>query len=317
MPNIWTHLIFGQHVLERLKHNDWIRSDFERNMFHLGCQGPDFLFYHNFLPWKKDKRMNAIGSAMHKEQCGPLLVDMFRTMNGRTPNESNSLYVIGFLLHHVLDRNMHPYVFVKSGFKKWNHQKFEVMLDTIFAAKYLNIDTWRTPVWKYIHIGPSFPDPIVKMFREVTPRWLSPYVEGVSDDDWNAAYRDMISAQWLFHDPSGIRRMVTFGQISPMVYKRKLPDVDLLNEQKLTWKDPSEPEQVHHDSVWDLYEKAMIDGVRAAGKAIAYLDAAAQHQNDEADALLLELEEVIGNRSYETGKPCDSGLDIIYEEPII
>ncbi|MDZ7543944.1 hypothetical protein GNF83_22840, partial [Clostridium perfringens] len=63
MPNIWTHLLFGDEAMKAAGMSSWIEERKLRNLFYLGCQGPDFLFYHNFLPWKKDKTMNRIGSA--------------------------------------------------------------------------------------------------------------------------------------------------------------------------------------------------------------------------------------------------------------
>ena len=71
MPNIWTHLIFGQELMNQLGHANMLSDKQLRHVFSLGCQGPDFLFYHNFLPWKKDKKLNELGSLMHTKACGP------------------------------------------------------------------------------------------------------------------------------------------------------------------------------------------------------------------------------------------------------
>lgn len=44
MPNVWAHLIFGQLVLEKLNESELLLSDEHKNMFNMGCQGPDFYF---------------------------------------------------------------------------------------------------------------------------------------------------------------------------------------------------------------------------------------------------------------------------------
>ncbi|EXX87408.1 hypothetical protein BG53_01425 [Paenibacillus darwinianus] len=44
---------------------------------------------------------------------------------------------------HTLDRNVHPYVFSRSGFRKWDHQRFEVMMDTLVVSRRLRLETWK------------------------------------------------------------------------------------------------------------------------------------------------------------------------------
>lgn len=41
----------------------------------------------------------------------------------------------------------------------------------------------------------------------------------------------MIQAQNLFHDPARIKTMLTFGQIEPFLFKKRLSPTDFLNEQ--------------------------------------------------------------------------------------
>lgn len=49
MPNVWTHLLFGQEALAAAGLGRSIEEDRCRRLFNLGCQGPDFLFYHQFF----------------------------------------------------------------------------------------------------------------------------------------------------------------------------------------------------------------------------------------------------------------------------
>src|SRR4051794_2943005 len=112
MPNIWTHLIYGKQLLIQINKQELISSQNLLNLFNLGCQGPDFLFYHHFLPWKKLKYMNELGGLMHQEQCGPVLMEMMLHVReqGKSIIDPEAVYVLGFLTHHVLDRNMHPFI---------------------------------------------------------------------------------------------------------------------------------------------------------------------------------------------------------------
>src|SRR5690606_25882357 len=116
-----------------------------------------------------------------------------------------TVYVTGFMMHHVLDRNMHPYVFTKSGSVKWDHQRFEVILDTIIVKKFLDLDTWANPAWKQIDIGEAFPDSVVNMLEQIAGTHYADLAGKFDKQAWNDAYRDMIKAQKIFHDPYGIK----------------------------------------------------------------------------------------------------------------
>ncbi|MFC5452997.1 zinc dependent phospholipase C family protein [Paenibacillus aestuarii] len=309
MPNIWTHLIFGQELLTHMGHTNVMNDKQLKHVLSLGCQGPDFLFYHNFLPWKKDKKLSTLGSSMHTDACGPFLLDLVRQVQGRGLYNPAVLYVLGFLTHHILDRNMHPYVFYKSGFKKWNHQRFEVIMDTIVLKRKRGLSTWETPVWKEIYVGEAFPLGIVPALSRSASKHY-PVAADLSENDWNDAYRDMIRAQKLFHDPSGIKRLLTLGQIAPFVYTKKPAPLDYMNEAKAVWNCPTSLAETYTYSVWDLWDIALEDGLTVLHAAIRALQSG-------KDADFAAFSHVLGNRSYETGKPCGEGHEIVHVQPII
>jgi hypothetical protein len=313
MPNIWTHLIFGQELLSKLGHESVWNDKQLRNVFNLGCQGPDFLFYHHFLPWQRDKKMSRLGSVMHQKACGPFLLDMVRSVQGRGIYNPAVLYVLGFMTHHVLDRNMHPYVFYKSGFKKWKHQRFEIIMDTLVVKKKLGIETWKTPAWKEIYVGEAFPMGIVPALTDAMAKSYPGLSAKIASEDWDDAYRDMIKAQRLFHDPTGMKRALTLGQITPLVYEKRPEPLDYMNEAGTTWNCPTSLDETYTHSAWDLWEQASEDGLKVIKAALQVLQG-----GSSADGhLIAELEKSLGNLSYETGKDCDSGLEIIHVKPMI
>ncbi|SEB55329.1 zinc dependent phospholipase C family protein [Paenibacillus sp. GP183] len=313
MPNIWTHLLFGQELMSKLGHEDVWKDKQLRNVFNLGCQGPDFLFYHHFLPWQRDKKMAELGSLMHKKECGPFLLDLVHHVHGRGLYNPAVLYVLGFITHHILDRNMHPYVFHKSGFKKWKHQRFEIIMDTLVVKKMLGKETWNTPVWKEIDVGKAFPMGIVPALMDAAAKRYPALSSKIASEDWDEAYRDMIKAQRLFHDPTGMKRALTLGQISPLVYEKQPAPLDYLNEARATWNCPTSLDETYSHSVWDLWEQAGKDGEQVMKAALQTLQSGLSAKGDHA----AELEMVLGNVSYETGKSCDSGLEIVHVNPMI
>lgn len=50
MPDLWTHYFFAK----QLKYERRLEIE-QDDIYYLGAQGPDFLFYRAFEPWKKDK----------------------------------------------------------------------------------------------------------------------------------------------------------------------------------------------------------------------------------------------------------------------
>jgi hypothetical protein len=311
MPNLWTHNIFGDGIARDAGMHDWLDRSELKQLYHLGCQGPDFLFYHRFLPWQGQSLMNELGTRMHQESCGPVLMQMADAVKkaGGTLADPLTVYVAGFMMHHVLDRNAHPYIFTKSGSRKWDHQRFEVIIDTLMVKRHLGLDTWRTPAWKQIDAGKRLPDAVAGMLQDIALAHYPDIANQIGTEDWHNAYRDMIRAQKLFHDPSGIKRILTFGQIEPLVYKRRNPERDWLNEARAPWRHPAIEHETSTKSFQDLWEDAVRDGRRVIDAAIRFW----REGGDEArNALTAE----IGNRSYEHGRPLEEGLTIRFEEPI-
>lgn len=312
MPNIWTHALFGQQLLAEFKEEAPPIKDYE-GLFQLGCQGPDFLLYHNFLPWKTGKQMSELGGSMHRKNCGPVLLDFFtksKQLEDSQIKEEALAYFIGFLTHHIMDRNFHPYVHCKAGYRKWDHQRFEVIMDTIFVEKMKGWQTWNTPAWKQIDAGEQLPQAVASILRDTVATWY-PEAEDVTEADWQQAYRDMLNAQKLFHDPWGWKRVVTFGQIEPLMYKKHNKPLDYLNENHAEWQHPAVEDETHTYSAWDLWDHSMEDGRAVLAPLLQWLN-----DSDDRTESFEQFKAVLGNRSYDHGKDCDSGLEVRYSQPI-
>lgn len=325
MPNVWAHFIFGQLVFERLGECALIESDEKKNIFNMGCQGPDFLFYHRFFPWQRSIALNRLGTEMHNRNCGPVLVEMLDSVVGRPAcpkrPDSSILYTLGFVLHHILDRNLHPYVFSKSGFRKWDHQRFEIMMDTIIARELWGIETWKTPVWKHIDTKGAFPATVVDAFESIAALYYEELAPLIKREDWNQANRDFTAAQRLFHDPTGIRKILTFGQIEPFTYKRGAMPFDVLNVEEQPWLDPVDGATYHNESVWQLWNQALDDAAEVVSAILIWLRAYEQPQftKEERYHVRLLREDAIAlidNRSYETGLHCDFNSTIRFADTV-
>ncbi len=314
MPNVWTHNLFGYEIVTELGHDVILRDRQLKNIFQLGCQGPDPLFYHHFFPWQKDKPMYPIGSQIHRTACGPFLMDLLDEVKGRGLYNPAVIYTLGFILHHILDRHLHPYIFYHSGFKIKDHLRFEIILDSLLVQKKLQIETWKTPVWKELYIGDTLPLGIAPALMKVTSNHFPKNIAHISEQHWHDSYRDMIKALRIFHDPYGVKRVLLAGSISTYVYKKRIPKLDFLNESHREWNCPTNQNDLHTSSVWDLWEIAKEDGLQVLREVISYIKSVNTLQEDVNRE---KVKKVIGNKSYETGKDCDLQLKITYVQSMM
>ena len=117
--------------------------------YRIGCNGPDFLFFHDILPlWKKqNKRVSRIGGKIHQENINlfyKIAIQIYHDEKDLTIKEALASYICGHFLHWRLDSIMHPYVVYRTGFNEPTssgyHHRFESMMDTILLKKYWNYD---------------------------------------------------------------------------------------------------------------------------------------------------------------------------------
>jgi len=104
MPAIVAHYQFGRMVLDNLCYpiNKLINK--HRNMFDIGLQGPDILFFHK--PYKKNP-VSDIGYKIHDENAEKFLKN---AMEYSFKNEKYLAYLLGVVCHYSLDKACHPYV---------------------------------------------------------------------------------------------------------------------------------------------------------------------------------------------------------------
>ncbi|TLS53440.1 zinc dependent phospholipase C family protein [Paenibacillus antri] len=310
MPNVWTHSIYGEILLERLSLTRMLEGDPALGpLFRFGCQGPDPLFYHRFYPWmkKESARSDALGGLLHKSRCGAFLRDLLRCCDGAAPNDPRAVYALGWLAHHALDRIAHPFVFARQGDRKRDHQRLETAIDTYVAERLRGIDTLRVPVRQTLDAGKTLPGGVAKQVedavRRTYPEYDSPFLDGL----WQQSYNDMLTAFSLFHDPSGLKTKLLAGAIEPFVPGRRDAALDPMNDRRAPWRPPADKTKTSQESFWDVWERALGDGERLVGAAAAWLAASRAGGGGAADAgdAWRAFEAALGDLSYETGLAAD------------
>ncbi|OEF99044.1 hypothetical protein BHF71_02335 [Vulcanibacillus modesticaldus] len=303
MPNVWTHNIFAERVAEKAK----IDISQARRIYNLGAQGPDLFFYHNFWPWKKKKSLEYLGSKIHKENCGEFLIQMISYIKRHSDLPILKYYVLGFISHHLLDRNTHPYIIYKSGEGGHKHQELEIIIDSILAKDFYDIETWKTPVYKEIYASKNLDSSIQSMIA-----FLINKVHHIDLPNFerkiNRSYKDMITALKILFDPSGLKQKIFGELVSPYTYKRDIPNKDFLNQNKELWLHPANENATSRESFYELLEKAEEEG-RIIFLAIEdYL---------RGFKSLEFIQGLIGNISYDTGESCEEKLKYQYFDIIV
>ncbi len=124
MPNYFAHLIFGGKVLQALPQPLAQQIREERAAFHLGCLGPDPLFFYRPAlpnPYRRE------GVRMHAENAAPTFQRMAKAMRAGVPQVGS--YAAGFLCHLALDSACHGYINARAAMGPIEHIPMEAELD--------------------------------------------------------------------------------------------------------------------------------------------------------------------------------------------
>ena len=254
MPAALTHYSFALDVYSSL-------DDIDKDYFLLGTQGPDPFFYRGIL--KKGRPSNykeiwQIGENLHHENVAPIYIKM---LEGAKGDKKLASFVYGLFLHYCLDKNVHPYVFYRSGFDsqgkldskyKYCHGAFEALLDINLSKR---MKTYTNP-GKTINLKNINLDEVSFLFNVIED-------SNLTKNTYKESTLDFIHIEKVLFSRSGIKRILfrLVGKYSlamamsyPHFYKR-LDYIDVLNLKHNEWKDPCSGE-VFTSSIFDLMDKA-------------------------------------------------------------
>lgn len=304
MPNIWTHILFCEEVVDAIEQP----YPYSRNepYMKLGAQGPDPFFYYNFWPWIKNEPINEIGSALHTKNCGAFLLDLIT--RAKDANDEVKAYVTGFITHHILDRNTHPYIHYRAGYEGSNHQKLEITIDTLMMERYHKLKTWKYPVYKEIYVGKRI-DPVLHDFLDNAIKENYQELKIPLDDYIQKSYSDMILAFKLLADPYGWKNILFKPLISSYSHKPVRNRTDYLNLDHKEWHHPATNEP-RTESFIDLYNEARVEGIVVLSELRKYWEGCTDYSSSR-------LSELIDDISYDTGMPLHMRLENRYSDPII
>ncbi|MGB0345526.1 MAG: zinc dependent phospholipase C family protein [Acholeplasmataceae bacterium] len=273
MPATMTHQLFAQAIIE--EHAFF--KDIHKNLFKvmmLATQGPDPFFFYGMHPFKKrkdTKRVQHIGSYLHHEDPAKHLGQLLKYAFAKKDKDQDITkhYAIGALMHYVLDRHVHAYVFSISGFDDegnlshpYNvyHSYCETLID-IEIKSYMSVSSKKLHPKKNIDISRHHTEVIQSLYQETYPNVIF-------KDDFIHAKEDMVAIYHTVYDRLGFKRALlklflgsnahAFAAAHPRHLSKKEKKIDVLNLKHQSWVHP-EDNSPHQSSVIDMFLEAKKD----------------------------------------------------------
>lgn len=327
MPNIITHKIFGEEVIKALQ-IEKDQSELLRiikgnlNLFYIGTNGPDFLFFHNAKPWQVlgSHKMNYIGSELHKGNVNRFYegaIEAIRSQKHIEIKERMIAYLFGHLCHWALDKSAHPYIFYRTGNCKgksaYDHHRFESMMDTMMLRIYHETSVSAYPYYEICEYDEDMLQAIARIYvpsvKVALNKDIKVYDIRKSLDDWNGIHR-------LLFDPNHHKHKILHKMersvskqwmISGHIIMEKVDDTyDVLNEQHTRWYHPCDLRIVSNESFHDLFAKAIH----------VALDVLIETYNECNQDDSISIGELLKDQAYDSGMANDPEMihfDLIYE----
>lgn len=143
MPASYAHYCFGQAVYDRLSKDIKEIINENREIYDIGLNGPDILFYYK--PLKKN-RINSFGHEIHRQDG----IEFFNKAKKHILEDKDGLpYILGFLCHFILDSNCHPYISKAMKESGVSHGEIEAELDGRLMRKH-NLSPQSVSAGKHI-----------------------------------------------------------------------------------------------------------------------------------------------------------------------
>ena len=304
MPSTIAHSLCGEKALLTCD-ADQLRKIINRQKwaFIYGCQGPDFLFFYHAFPLydqKKAGQVHRLGTQVHEQKVNEAFRYMLEWIR-KDPHDVLVAYVAGWLSHHALDVQAHPYIYYRTGSPEKHageeHRRLEAQIER-GLLDYLDLDMKEYLPHKQMK------HTTVKLFR--IAEMISGLFRDVYDFDLPVkecyvALQQFYSTQKLLADPRGRRyKLIAFlerlfgvpGRGTAMMVPAKYDDaLDALNYRHDDWHHPSTGERIS-TGFMEMYDAA----VEESRESLVLLEDFLLNEKDP-DKLL----EFVGNRSYNSG----------------
>ncbi len=195
MASFYTHAYFGNLVERKLPLNiNRIVTKYQE-LFYIGLQGPDILFFYRGY---YSNKITKIGFGQHKKPGKDFFLPALETLRTCAKQEAAFAYLAGVICHFTLDSAVHPYIDTVEKGKGLSHAEIESEVD-----RYLMIQD-QLDYLRYVGA-----DQIVcsKQNTEI----ISWFWEGVSQKEIQGSLKYMKRIHRLFCAPGKLKRNIVYS----------------------------------------------------------------------------------------------------------
>lgn len=220
------------------------------------------------------------------------------------------LMLYGFIMHHILDSIVHPYVIYETE-SSGLHEALESYIDQWMIEKKEGSNPRKYPVHKMI---PTLPEVDKSTIQVINEAFLHVYHYQNFGSNYIKALHQINPFLYLFrYDPVGIKKLGyrVVDQIYPTKSKYFWLSYDnrfegyskYLNEEHQLWLNPVNSDFVSKESFSELYEKAILESARILSNI---------EETIENEASLDDFEKIIPDVSAFHGQKCNQDLKFKY-----
>ena len=322
MPATITHAYFSEDIYDVLPSH--IKSLVNPNRIRMFGQSTDPLMFYNLFSLKKGKNIRELDHFFHGNRTRKYFITLVKYIKKHNLeyDVDTMSFLVGFICHYVLDSNVHPYVFYKTGkfnkndpeTYKYNniHTFMETFIDNYLVRKRENINPYKFNIGKFCFDTRKFSNELI---RTIDYSFIHTYNVSNMGKIYYKAVKQMKFSLVVFRkDRFGIRKFIyklvdTFTprsmfRFEAISYHYPLTDRhNFLNSTHEVWSNPIDYKITSRESFLDLYLKSIKEARSIIINTFKYIDG-----ED------INLEDVFTNKSYVTGLDCDLGNDVKYFE---
>ena len=325
MPDMLAHWEVAEKARTRLPPGRLARLlGSQPDAYKVGAQGPDFLFYSRIWSGRRSRR--DLASLVHQRRTRDVFHSLFDQAAGLGAEERAVAlaFACGYAVHLCLDAEAHPWIMYWTGditecadpqrralaFRR--HGLLESSIDVMLRRRRSADPAWLRRS-RLLRMSRSQTTVVSRLFERVLGD-----VHGIafSAAEGRAAFRDMALVYSAMTDRRApLTRLLTI--LAPVIDRSGVmgrtqvyPDdplplvVDLARTRRL-WFRPSVPDEPRTETLEEIVELAVDEGVRCLTAVEGLLDGAGA--GETADA--------IGDRDMLTGMRCDDPRPLLAFSP--
>ena len=320
MPATITHAYFAKDIYDVLPKS--IKEHVSLSRVKMFGQSSDPLMFYNLFSLKPGKEIRELDKTLHSTKSRKFFINLvnYIKMNDLSKDSDVSSFLVGFICHYVLDSNIHPYVFYKTGkfikgdpsTYKYNnlHTFMETYFDNYLVLQREHINPYKFNIGSFCFDLRNFSPNLVKT---INYSFKHTYRVNNMGYIYYRALSQMKFALCTFRkDKYGFKKFIyklvdTFTprsmfRFEAISYHYPLYDKhNFLNSNNNIWCNPLDKNITSYESFIDLYLKSIKEARNIIVDTFKYI-------NGED----INLEEVFTNKSYVTGLDCEYGSDLKY-----